>query len=268
MNPSRSRGASRSASPESFLECLRYFLTPQVWKQAQQATRRRNCCRWQTRPLLFVVLAMTWCSGDSLPERFETAKAFYIASYQSRRRPGKTFAGFQKALAKLPMPVLRAVADAVRRRLARVFANRWTVDGFIPLGCDSSRLTCPRSAEFEQRLGMDNEHSPPTIWVTALVHLSSGLLWSWRLGKGSASERAHLRQLVPTLPSSTLLVADAGYVGYELLETLFATPVSFLIRLTSTAPLYASERLAWSRIREGLVYYWPQWAQQEKRPPI
>jgi hypothetical protein len=211
---------------------------------------------------------MTWCSGDSLPERFETAKAFYIASYQSRRRPGKTFAGFQKALAKLPMPVLRAVADAVRRRLARVFANRWTVDGFIPLGCDGSRLTCPRSAEFEQRLGMDNEHSPPTIWVTALVHLSSGLLWSWRLGKGSASERGHLRQLVPTLPSSTLLVADAGYVGYELLETLFTTPVSFLIRLTSTAPLYASERLAWSRIREGLVHYWPQWAQQEKRPPI
>jgi hypothetical protein len=259
--------ASLTASPRSFLDCLGYFLTPQVWKQAQQAMARRGC-RWQIRPLLFVVLAMTWGSGDSLPERFETAKAFYIASYQSRRRPGKTFVGFQKAWAKLPMPVLRTVARAVRCRLAHVFADRWRVDGFIPLGCDGSRLTCPRSAEFEQRLGMDNEHSPPTIWVTAVVHLSSGLLWSWRLGKGSASERDHLRRLLPTLPPSTLLVADAGYVGYELLQALRASSVCFLIRLSSTAPLYTSERLAWSRIREGLAYYWPQWAQQQHRPPI
>lgn len=269
MDRSRSQGAQPSAAPQSFLQCLQYFLTPQVWKQAQQATRRRGRCRWQTRPLLFVLLAMTWCSGDSLPERFETAKALYVASYQRRRRPGKTFPGFQKALAKLPMPVLRAVAYAVRRRLAQVFAGRWMVDGFIPMGCDGSRLTCPRSAEFEQRLGGDhNEHSPPTVWVTALVHLSSGLPWSWRLGKGTASERDHLRHLLPTLPPSTLLVADAGYVGYELLEGLLATPVSFLIRLSSKAPLYASERLAWSRVREGLVYYWPQWVQQENRKPI
>ena len=57
---------------------------------------------------------MTWCAGDSSPERFETARAFYVALHQRRRRPGKTFAGFEKALGKLPMPVLRAVATAVR----------------------------------------------------------------------------------------------------------------------------------------------------------
>jgi hypothetical protein len=28
--------------------------------------------------------------------------------------------------------------------------------------------------------------------VTALVHLRTGLLWGWRLGKGTASERGHL----------------------------------------------------------------------------
>src|SRR6516162_10999896 len=151
-SPVCSSGAA--VGPQSFLECLGHFLTPQVWKQAQQAVRRRRAWRWQTQPLLFVLLCMTWCTGDSLPERFETARAFYIALHQRRRRPGKTFAGFEKALAALPMPLLRAVASAVRGRLVGVFAACFTVDGFIPLGCDGSRLACPRSEELERRLGL------------------------------------------------------------------------------------------------------------------
>ena len=49
-----------SAAPQSFAQCLAYFLTPQVWKQAHQAVPRRRSWRWQTQPLLFVVLCMTW----------------------------------------------------------------------------------------------------------------------------------------------------------------------------------------------------------------
>src|SRR5437763_1882709 len=139
---------------QSFLGCCGYFLTPQVWKQAQQAARRCRALRWQVQPLVFVLLAMTWCAGDSQPERFETARAFYVALHQRRRRPGKTYAGFEKALAKVPLPVLRAVASGVRRRIAQVFAVRLWVDGFIPLACDGSRLACPRSAELERRLGL------------------------------------------------------------------------------------------------------------------
>src|SRR5215471_18649276 len=111
-----------TTAPQSFLQCLGYFLTPQVWKQAQRAVPHRRAWRWQTQPLLFVLLTMTWCLGDSLPERFETARAFYVALHQRRRRPGRTFAGFEKALGKLPVAVLRAVAAALRRRLAQVFA--------------------------------------------------------------------------------------------------------------------------------------------------
>src|ERR1700730_7052447 len=117
-----------SAAPQSFLECFGYFLTPQVWKQAQHAARRCRAWRWQTQPLIFVLLSMTWCAGDSLPERFETARAFYVALHQRRRRPGETFEGFEKALGKLPLPVLRAVANAVRDRIAKVCAERFRVD--------------------------------------------------------------------------------------------------------------------------------------------
>src|SRR6266852_1711657 len=154
MRQTASSAPQASAAPQSFLECFGYFLTPQVWKQAQHAARHGHGWRWRPQPLIFVLLAMTWCAGDSLPERFETARACYVALHQRRKRPGKTCEGFEKALGKLPIPVLRAVANAVRRRLAQVFANRLLVDGFIPLGCDGSRLACPRTHELERRLGM------------------------------------------------------------------------------------------------------------------
>ena len=299
--PCPSRPAA--AAPQSFLECFGYFLTPQVWKQAQQADPRSTAQRWQVQPLVFVLLVMTWCAGESLPERFETARAFYVALHQRRRRPGKTFAGFEKALGKVPLPLLRVVAAAVRQRIAGALAERFALDGFIPLGCDGSRLACARSAELERRLGVgakkkrrrkrktaparcpaqeleqgpgrteptkDPQAGPdaPQIWVTAVVHLGLGVLWSWRLGKGTANERAHLRQLVATLPRGALLVADAGYVGYHLLAALQAAGLSFLIRLSSRAPLYVPDKSTLKHYCEGLVYYWPQRVQQQDLPPI
>jgi hypothetical protein len=251
--------------------------------------------------LLFVLLTMTWCAGDSLPERFETARAFYVALHQRRRRPGRTFAGFEKALGKLPVCVLRAVATALRGRLAQVFAQRLWVDGFIPLGCDGSRLACPRSQELERRLGLgkrkkrrkrhkkvppacpvvpqgqDSAGAPnakpraastPQLWVTAVLHLGLGVLWSWRLGTGNANERQHLRDLLHTLPRGTLLVADAGYVSYELMSALQAAGLSFLLRLSSRAPLYVSDKSTLKHYREGLVYYWPQKVQKQDLPPL
>jgi hypothetical protein len=288
-----------STTPQSFLECFGYFLTPQVWKQAQQAARRGRAWRWQPQPLIFVLLAMTWCAGDSLPERFETARACYVALHQRRRRPGKTCEGFEKALGQLPVSILRAVANAVRRRIAQLFAEHFLVDGFMPFGCDGSRLVCPRTRQLERRLSLSRKkkrkkkvealagaatpklepgldsgkeskttEEAPQIWVTAVVHLSLGVLWSWRLGKGTASERRHLCHLVSTLPRGALLVADAGYVGYQLLAALQAAGLSFLIRLSSAAPLYASERVNMARFREGVVYYWPQWAQAKDLPAL
>ena len=52
---------------------------------------------------------MTWAAGDSQPEKFETARGFYVASYRARKRPGRTIQGFQKALARLPLRPLRAL---------------------------------------------------------------------------------------------------------------------------------------------------------------
>ena len=109
----------------SFVDCLREFLTPALWKQAhQQRHGRRRSSRWDTQPLVLVLLLLTWCCGDSQAERFETAKACCVALLPKRRRPGQTVQGFRKALAHLPTRVLRTVAAGIRRVLASRLASR------------------------------------------------------------------------------------------------------------------------------------------------
>src|SRR5207247_5361335 len=116
----------------------------------------------------------------------------------------------------------------IRQLLALRLAARWFPDGFIPIGCDGSRVECPRTAELEQRLGeAGKKGSAPTIWVTALVHLRLGLPWAWRWGKGTASERSHLLHLLPWLPAAALLVADAGYFGFHVVQHLVAKNICF-----------------------------------------
>jgi Transposase DDE domain len=260
----RLRPAARSL-PDS----LREFLTPALWKQARS---RRGACRssrWMTQPLILTLLVMTWSCGDSQAERFETARAFCVVYLPRRRRPGRTVDGFQKALARLPMAALRTVAAGLRQTLRTRLADRWTHDGFVPLGCDGSRVECPRAAELERRLGQAGKAgSAPTVWVTALVHLRLGLPWAWRLGQGTASERGHLLQLLAVLPAAALVVADAGYFGYELCRRLVAGRVNFLLRMSSNVTLYTAERVRLEKFREGWVYYWPGQKQRPDDEPL
>jgi len=266
----RSRRLQKLQRPQSLLDYLRQFLTPRVWKQARAAgPRRRTHPRWDLQPLVLIVLAMTWAAGDSQPEKFATARGFYVASHYARKRPGKTIQGFQKALSRLPLRPVRALAAGVRAEIRRHYAERLLVDGFEPMGCDGSRIECPRTAELEARLGRaGKDESAPTVWVTAFVHLATGLLWSWRTGPGTADERTHLRELLTTLSPRALIVADAAYMGYELARAIVSTRRSFLLRLSSRTDLYTAERAELTTWSEGPVFYWPKYVQEEGLPPI
>lgn len=95
-------------------QAIREFLTPAVFKQVRQADSRRKQPRWDVHPLIYVMLLMSWSVGDSLPEKFEVARGFYVVCCPKRKRPGKSYAGFEKAFSRVPIPVLRALAGALR----------------------------------------------------------------------------------------------------------------------------------------------------------
>lgn len=264
----QTKRAPRAA--RSLPACLRQFLTPAVWKQARRGLRPpRKGARWDFHHLVLVLLALTWSLGESTPERFEMARGIVAICRPRRRRPGRTAQGFQKALARLPLRPLVVLAAAARGRLGILLGDTWISDGFIPLGCDGSRLECPRTDELLARLGTAGKaHSAPAVWVTALVHLTTGVPWGWQLGKGDASERHHLRRLLAILPELALVVADAGYYGYDLAAAILAVNGSFLIRMSSKVPLFVGRPIDPAHFDEGEVLYWPLAAQRKGLPPL
>jgi len=76
-------------------------------------------------------------------------------------------------------------------------------------------------------------------------------------------ERNQLRRLLPLLPPQALLLADAGFCGYDLLKALIAQGNHFLIRVGSNVKLI---RELGFYLREGpqTVYLWPL-AQQARQ---
>jgi hypothetical protein len=254
----------------SFHASINQYLSPAVWKQAHQAWHRpKEASRWSLHAVIWTLLSMAWNCGDSQEERFATARAGYVAAHQRDRRPGKSLAGFLAAVVRLPLCVFRALAEGVRQQIALRYVDRFRINGWLPVACDGTRLECPRSQELQKRLrDAGKSSSAPTLYLTTLVLLPLGLLWSWRLGKGTASEHYHLGWLRRTLPRRSLIVADAGFLGYDLFRAILQTPASFLVRLSSRAYLYTLEQVPLARFREGVVYYWPAHAQRLGLPPI
>ena len=81
--------------------------------------------------------------GNKDTDRFVLSRSFYVQIHcPKRQRPGKAFSGFCKAMLRLPMPVWWAFCDAVRSRVFHLLADRMTMEGWLPLGCDGSRMTC------------------------------------------------------------------------------------------------------------------------------
>ena len=255
---------------KSLIGSMREFLTPVVFRQVRNASTRRKSPRWDVHPLIYTLLLMTWCCGDTLPEKFEVARGFYAVCCPKRKRPGKSFAGFEKAVTKLPMPLLRALTAAIRGRIETIFGDRWKVGNFIPFGCDGTRLACPRTEELEQHLGTSGKDgSQPMIWNTSIVHLTLGFPFCWRLGKGGkASERSHLIHMLRWLPAWALVVTDAGYVGYDVVATMILAKVYFLIRMSSMATFYSETNEPLNEFREGIVYYLPKTQENEGKPPL
>jgi len=172
------KSARQRRRAKSLMDSMREFVTPAVFKQVRNATPRRKSPRWDLHPLLYVLLLTTYCSGDSLPEKFEASRGFYVACGEKRKRPGTTFTGFEKAVTKLPMLILRAVAARIRGRVEAVFGDRWKVGGFVPFGCDGTRQACPRTEELERRLAVHQCRRSP-----AIVLGDGGDLLSLEVGK-------------------------------------------------------------------------------------
>ena len=224
--------------------------------------------RWTDRLLVTAALLLAYVGGATLLDRFTGARAAVVAMYRSRKRPGKSFAGFMDALVRRSPRLVALVGGALRGKMRAHLAPLWRVGRFAAFGFDGTKIDCPRTQANEKHFKIGGHHkSGPQMLLGMLFHLRTGLIWSWRRGDACTPERTLLRELLSDLPAAALLVADAGLTGYDLLATILAAGHSILIRAGANVTLlkklgYGVEK------RHGIVYLWSQRAQEEGLPPL
>jgi hypothetical protein len=89
--------------------------------------------------------------------------------------------------------------------------------------------------------------------------------WDFRIGPGTASERRHLEEMLADVPPRSLLVADAGFMGYEFYRRIAAARQSFLLWVGSNVRLLR-ELGYFEREGRDTVYLWPE--RNENEPPV
>jgi hypothetical protein len=220
---------------------------------------------WSALALALGAVLMGWDAGPTLAQRFESARLVLDAALPRRRRVGRTYQGFVKALAARSGVILGALLPRLRTLTERAAGAAWCIAGFVPIGVDGSTFDAPRTIANEALGLAGKDKCGPRMTTLLLVHLGSMLPWAWRVGGARDAERTLLRGMLDVLPARTLLVADAGFVGYDLLRTLRARGVSVLIRVGRGTRLL--RELGFSR-REGggTVYLWPD--NRRATPPL
>ncbi len=106
----------------------------------------------------------------------------------------------------------------------------------------------------------------PQIWLTLFWHVGMGLPWAWETGPVDSSERAHMLEMLGILPEHSMIVADAGFVGYDNWRAIGNAGHAFVIRVGANVKLL--KKLGYAREYAGRVYLWPDKARRNKQPPM
>ena len=225
-----------------------------------------NRVRWTDRLLAVMAVLMAWQPGSALKDRFEACWQVVSGMYPTRRRGGHSYEGLIGALRDRSARLLRIVVPALRDALRAVAGRFWKIEGWIVMGVDGSRINCPRTSANQKAFGCAGvDKTGPQQFVTTVLHVGSGLIWDWRRGSGKDAERNHLREMMASLPPGALLLADAGFTGYELLKGLIASGRSFVIRAGANVHLLTELGYA-VREYDGIVYLWP--ANKRRQEPL
>jgi len=208
---------------------------------------------------------MAWGEGQTLGARFEEASELGRL-WHPHWKLGASYGGFTAALGRWLNELAPAVARRFQRIMREMAGSHWTRCGWCVLAVDGSRIEAPHTAANEQGLGCaGRDKTAPQVFLTTLWHMGLGLPWDFRLGPGTDSERRHLEGMLEGLPSKTLLVADAGFIGYELCGRILQAGSSFLLRVGSNVQLL-TELGYYTLERGGLVYLWPE--KFRNQPPL
>jgi len=240
----------------------RHCCFPARWVFSQWSVRGGS--RWTPQRLAWVASMMAWDEGQTLDARWDHA-CEVAGSLHPHWRLGTSYSGFAAALVRESPRLVRGIKAKFQRAMLAMGGPQ-TRCGWQAFAADGSREEAPLTEANEEGLGCAGRaKTGPQVFMTTLWHMGLGLPWDFRVGPGTDSERRHLEQMLEDLPQPSLIVADAGFAGYELCQRVLDARHSFLLRVGGNIRLLTE--LGWEHEeREGLVYLWPQ--KHRHLPPL
>ena len=190
--------------------------------------------------------------------------------YPGRKRSGASYRGFIKRLIARGEHLLKVITPHLRQRLKRdaVQHGCWKIFGFAIFGVDSTSLSCPRTRSNHDQLGATGTGDVNVqILITSIFHVGSNVLWAFARGLARGSERAGLLSMLQLLPKQSLLLADAGFVGYQFFATLIQSNRHLLVRGGSHLQ-FLRKLGVHAKIHDDIVYLWPEKKRKGHQPPI
>ena len=222
---------------------------------------------WPDAALLIAATLMSWADEPTIIDRFQGTRGVVGTVLPRGVEPGATYQGFGKAMLSRGEALLEQARVHLRRH-TRDLAGRWLKRmGFFAVAADGSRVLCPRTIANEEAFGLfGKDAASPQMNLVCLWHMGLGLNWDWRISDSRTGERSLLLEMLGDLPEEALVVADAGFTGFNLLDTIHQSGRFFLVRVGSNVELL-KELGEYRREGHDTVYLWPE-MHREHRPLV
>jgi hypothetical protein len=260
------RRNGKSTKPQGYQKQLLHAMGKHLPHKGLALQSDDDRLRWTDRMLVMGGVLFSWSPSSTLLDAFECSRDTLVAMYKTRRRPGTTAKGFFKALAKRSPELLVTLKSRLQHQVIRVAGSRWRWKRWVMMAVDGSRVECPRTAANEEAFECGGrDKTTPQQWVTTVFHVASGLLWDYRKGKATDSERSHLRQMLAGLPARGMLLMDAGFTGFDLLQSITNSNRHFIVRVGANVTLLKG--LGYEVQEKGsTVWLWPEGHQGTQAP--
>jgi hypothetical protein len=170
------------------------------------------------------------------------------------------------ALKDVPPKVLEVLQEEIQRVLVQESIDSFAVGRWNAAGIDGSKQNLPRTKANESHFGLGGKDpAVPQRLLVNVVALRSELLFDWASGKIDDNERRLALEAISRLPEQTLVVADAGFPGYDWIQAVLRQNKHILLRVGANVNLWAT-RCGAVRENGGAVWLWP--GSRNDEPPL
>jgi len=233
-------------------------------------------CAWSAVRLTQLALAWGWKHCDGLVKGFNAARKTFDFADESLQDASRSYQAFLKLMQRHGDELAQLVTTTLRQKMredARFIHHGRTAFAFdgtkvgMPITESNQDHFC--SKKKSPKKGASNNSSNlkkaqnPQVLVTLCWHVNLSLPWAWRQSGLAGSERGHATEMIAELPKNSLVLADAGFTGYNLWKRLIEKGHDFIIRIGSNVKLLSSLGYS-SRRGQQVVYLWPDQRRKEK----